>query len=110
MQRSNQEIEGFLQSHIAELNLIVQGLKGYEPFLRMVERWKKTNESLDNSWHLFTDPVKFNDARITKFAAMELINCVEHLEADLQKARIELAKLQNPVELQNKDVDNEGEE
>lgn len=105
-ERNTEEIERQLQSFIAENDMIVQGLRGYDPFLRLVDKFRRTNDSLNDSWHLFTDPVKFNEARVTKYAAMELINCIENLESDIQKARIELAKIRSPDEFINKDVDN----
>lgn len=102
-----EEIEAYLSAQTDELNFLVQGLENYEPFLKLIEKFKRTSDSLDASWHLFTDPVKFNEARITKFAAMELIHIVDNLKSDLEKAHIELAKLKNPKELMNKDVDND---
>lgn len=106
-ERNLTEIGELLNQQIQELNFIVEGLENYEPFQKLVAKFKRTNDSLDQSWHLFTDPVKFNEARITKFAAMELIDSIDNLRADLQRARIELAKLQNSDEFINKDVDND---
>lgn len=102
-----EEIEKYLVETIQELSYLVNGLENHGPFLKLVERWQKTNESLDASWHLFGDPVKFNEARVTKFAAMELIDCVAHLKAELGRAELEMAKLRNPTDIVNKDYDPE---
>lgn len=102
-QKSERDYQDFLISQIDELSVIVNGLDNYAPFNKLIEKWKKTNEAIDSSWHLFTDLNKLNEARITKFAAMELINCIESLKSDLNKAQTELVKLQNPDEFINKD-------
>lgn len=106
-QKTEQDFENFLVAQVDELNFIIDGLENNPSFNMLVDKWKKTNESLDNSWHLLNDPIKFNEARITKFAAMELINCISTLKNDLARAETELFKLRNPGEFINKDVDHQ---
>lgn len=104
--KTEAEYRQFLVEQVSEFTSILGGLEHNDGFLKLVDKWKSTNDALDASWHLIYDPIKLNEARITKFAAMELINTIETLKADLERAQHELIKLDNPTEFIHKDVEN----
>lgn len=97
--------ERFLLNKIEDLRSIVTGLENHAPFLKLIEMWKETRDRIDDNWHFITDPVKMNEARITKFAANDLINIIDIMKSDLSRAEIELYKLQHPDEHIQKDYE-----
>lgn len=101
------EFTASIKEQIAELDYIVQGLKTHEPWLRAVKMFAQNKQVVDDNWHLVADMAKLQEFRITKMAADTLVYFVERLEGDIQKLRIELAKIENPNELVNKDYDGE---
>lgn len=99
------ELERFLLEKAEGLRYIISGLEHHDPFLRLIEMWKETERQLDTIWHKFSDPSKFNEARVTKFATDELVNILENLRADLVRTEIELEKLRHPEQYVNKDYE-----
>lgn len=100
-----EEYEEQLLAKIEELSYTLNGLENHGPFLRIVENWKSTSQLINDSWHLVSDPIKLHEMRVTKMAALELINTVELLRQDLEKAKTELAKIHHPDDIINKEYD-----
>lgn len=101
------EFTASIKEQIAELDYIVQGLKTHEPWLRAVKMFEQNKQVVDDNWHLVADPIKLQEFRITKMAADTLVYFVPRLEGDINKLRVELAKIENPNELMHKDYDGE---
>lgn len=99
--------EAEILKKIERSQVIFEGLQGYTPFLMMLDDFKDTIKSIDDGWHLFTDINKLNELRITKFAAVSIINVLDNYKHDLVRAQEELVKLQNPDKIVNKDYDGE---
>lgn len=99
------EVEQELISRIGDLSVIVDGLEHHAPFLKLIETFQRTVKSIDSVWHMTIDPQKLNELRITKFAADEIINYISIAKQERQKLQMELAKLENPDLIINKDYD-----
>lgn len=99
------EFEDTLIRRIDEMTFIIEGLENHEPYKKVIESWKRTVTALDAHWHLEGNPQKLHEMRVTKMASMELINYIEFLKQDREKLYMELAKIQNPDDIVNKDYD-----
>lgn len=105
--RTQEQMEKELIARIAKSNMVIQGLENHGPFKTVMEDFKGTIEMIDNSWHLVGDPAKLNEFRVTKMAAISLVNCLDGYKFDMKKATEELAKIQNPDKLVSRDYDPE---
>lgn len=101
------DYEEELVRRIEDLSYIITGLENYGPYNKAIDMFKQTRSAIDETWHLVTDPVKFSELRMTKFAANSIIDYVQNLKSDLDKLQVELVKLRAPEEFVNKDYDTE---
>ena len=106
-QRTVSEYEEQLVSEIGRLSFIVNGLKDYEPYQKLVEMMEEIIRGLDDSWHIIPDPQKLHEARVTKLGLEAVVHFLDHRQAELTRLQTQLVKLQNPDEFIDKDVDNE---
>lgn len=97
-----EKIEKELMQKVESLRFIVTGLEHHEPFIKLVEMWRETEQKLDANWHHIYDPLKLIEARATKYATAELTGIVELLRSDLVAAEFELETLRNPDKFQSK--------
>ena len=104
-EKTAQEYEEEIVKQIESLQYIISGLKDYGPYLKVVEMFEKTRKSIDDNWHLVSDPVKLSELRMTKYAVNTLIDYIPNIQMDLEKLHVELAKVQNPDDIVHKDYD-----
>ena len=100
--RTLEEFELALVKDIAERQLILDGLDGNQAYERVIESFKRTACDIDARWHTVNDPNILIEMRITKMAAVELINYLDYVRSDLERLRMELAKIKNPDDIINK--------
>lgn len=104
-QKTILDVKKELTNRVEELSPIVNGLENYEPYRQLLKLWDNTNKIADNSWHMTFDPQKLNELRITKYAALALINTIPNMKDELNRIQEELVKLNNPDLMVNKDYD-----
>jgi hypothetical protein len=76
----------------------------WEVIVRDLERNK---QFIDDNWqNIPEDDNKLRELRVTKLAYMHLLNLRDSYKSDLDNAKKELEKLQNPETIINKDYDN----
>lgn len=104
---SVEKIVNELTATTSRCSLIINGLENNESFNMLLDDFKKQREIIDNNWHLIDDPLKLNQLRITKFAALSLINSLDNYKHDLHKAQQTLAEIQAPDKVQGSYYDHE---
>lgn len=107
MDKTAQQLEEELIKRIETKSFIVNGLENHEPYLRAIESFRSTRDSIDQTWHLVMDFNKLQELRMTKMAANSIINFVSDMKFDLDKLQSELVKLRNPGDMVDKDYDSE---
>ena len=96
-----------LSKQIDKCSYIINGLKDYEPYLKMVEDFKAYASQLDASWQFIDEEKPLRQAQITKMATMSVINAINNYQHDLEKAQEGLLKIDNPDKVTDKDYDGE---
>lgn len=104
-QKDEKELEDDLIERIARLTFIIGGLDGHEPFEEVIRMFSQTRKTIDDNWHLVSDPAKLSELRMTKMAVNTLIDFIPNLKVDKQRLQDELMKIQNPDDIINKDYD-----
>jgi hypothetical protein len=97
-----EQIENELMAKVESLRYIVTGLENHDPYLKLVEIWRKTEEDIDHRWHLIDDPKQLILAKGLKFSARELVTAIENMRNELVRYEVELAKLRNPDVFEDK--------
>lgn len=106
MQRTQQQVEDEYIQRIERCNFIINGLENHEPFRAIMADFLQTIKNIDGAWHLMSDINRLNELRVTKLAAVSIVNCLDNYKFDLEKSTKELAELQNPDKVIQRDVDN----
>lgn len=103
------QLEQELITRVSRASQIVDGLENYEPFMKFIEDFKFSIEQADATWHtLRQDEMdRFNDLRVLKLAAINIVNALDNYKHDRDKATEELEALRNPDKIQTGYVDNE---
>jgi hypothetical protein len=104
--RTYKEIEENLIKRMERSRYVLEGLKNNGPFKAVLKDFEDTVKRIDSAWHLTSDINKLTELRITKLAATSVLTCLDNYEYDLKKSTEELANLQNPDKIIDKDVDN----
>lgn len=82
----------------------VDGSDGWKIIRRDFERQQKM---IDDNWQSVFEKEKLDQFRITKFATKTLLDLIESYRHDLEVAKEELHKINNPNAVLNKYYDNE---
>jgi len=98
-----EEIKQDLSQRISRCSTIIHGLKNHEPFKMMVEDFSIMADRIDDNWHLIPDGDmdKLREARITKLAAISIINALGNYKFDYDQAQKKLTELENPKTIQS---------
>lgn len=99
------EIENELIKIIEKSGMVVHGLENNQAYIQLISDFKDTANKIDDAWHLVSDLNKLNEMRITKLAAVSIVNALDNYKMDLNKATEQLAKLRNPDKIMDKDYD-----
>jgi hypothetical protein len=82
----------------------VENSDGWKIILRDFERQQKM---IDDNWQSIFDKEKLDQLRVTKFATKTLLDLIETYKHDLEVAKEELHKINNPNTILNKYYDGE---
>jgi len=94
-----------LRNTTERIDKIINGLENNEAFILMLDDFKRNAKNIDDNWQFIDDDQKLRSMKIIKLATMSVINILDTYKNDLRNATIELAKLENPDVLVNKDYD-----
>ena len=66
-------------------------------------------DRIDDNWHLISemDADKLREARITKLAAVSILNIIDSYKFDHEQAQKKLVELENPKTIQSSYYDSE---
>jgi hypothetical protein len=92
---------------INRIDKILAGLTKNESFDLFLDDYKTQMKRIDETWQYIEDPKKLESMKIMKLATLSVINVIDIYKLDLQNAKLELAKLENPDVLVNKDYDSQ---
>ena len=104
----SQEKEAKLIEKIGRCQIIVNEIGTGKAWGFLLEDFSKTKQTIDDNWHLVSDPTKLAELRVTKFAIQTIMTTLLTYQHDLDMAQKELITLQNPKENVSKDWDSEG--
>lgn len=104
-QKDYQQLESELIGKIEECRVVVDGLKEYPPFKKVMSDFQKTVDMIDSCWHLTGELDKLTELRISKLAAVSVLRILDNYEHDLKKASEDLRKLRNQDTEVAKDYD-----
>jgi len=90
--------------------LVISGLENSSSWKLVLEDFGKEVKRLDDSWQYIYDEKQWYEWRVTKLAAIKVVNLIEDYKQDLDRAKEELKIINNPKTHINKDVDAEGDE
>lgn len=96
-----------LKAKIQRCNEIIDGLNGCAAFKMLVDDIKEWTDRLDKTWQWIEDEKKMLEARISKMAAITVIDAVSTYERDRDTALEELSKIQDTDIKVAADYDNE---
>lgn len=107
--RKIEDIERELISKIEKFSNIINGLESNSAFKALIEDFRKNIEIIDSSWHLIplTDGLKLMELRVTKLAAVTLVNVLDGYKNDLNNATKMLTEIKHPDKIQGSYYDNE---
>lgn len=105
MDKTVQQVEEDYVNRIEELSYMINGLENYQPFEKVLDRFRRTRKNIDDNWHLILDPAKLHEVRVSKLAANSILSFVDDLKGELEKIQKELIILRNPDFVVNKDYD-----
>lgn len=91
--RPSEELEKDLIGNIEKARQVIDGLEGNASYQLLINDFKDTAEKIDSVWHLQFDMGKLNEMRITKMAALSIVNALDGYKYDLQRASEQLARL-----------------
>ena len=91
--RSSEELEKELIANIEKARQVIDGLEGNASYQLLVNDFKDTAEKIDSCWHMQFDMGKLTEMRITKMAALSIVNALDGYKYDLQRASESLARL-----------------
>ena len=101
------QIRDDLLERINRSNEIITGLEGNIAFKLALEDFEKQKKRIDDYWQYENDQKNLESLRITKLATLSVLNIIDNYKFDLEKARQELYKLDNPSKVIKKDYDEE---
>ena len=96
-----------LLERINKAKKIIDGLENHEPFKELINDFKAQAKRLDDSWQWITDEKVLKEAQITKMATLSIINTIDNYRADMERAGVELDKLNHPDKIIAGDYDGE---
>lgn len=98
-----------LQAKISRCQAIINGLENNESFNMLIQDLKKNIEIIDGNWHLVpvVEHGKLLELRVTKLAAVTLINIIDGYRNDVAAATKALAEIQHPDKIQGSYYDHE---
>lgn len=76
----------------------------------VLDDFKAQIKELDDTWQFVKDDQQMYQFKVTKMAAMSVVNLIDTYRLNSQRASEELKTLLNPDKSIQKDTDNEGEE
>ena len=104
----SQEKEAKLIERIGRCQIVLKEISEGKAWRFLLEDFSKTKQTIDDNWHLVSDPIKLAELRVTKLAIQTIMNTLLTYQHDLDMAQRELLTLQNPKENVSKDWDTEG--
>ena len=104
----SQEKEAALIEKIGRCQTIINEIGSGKAWGLMMEDFCATQKSIDDNWHLISDPIKLAELRVTKMAIKTITDTLITYQHDLTMAEKELYTLRNPKESVHKDYDTEG--
>lgn len=104
---STQQRIDHLVNKIDECTRVVQGIDGSEAWKIIFKDFERQRQLIDDNWQCIFDEKKLDELRITKFAVKTLLDLINTYKTDLEQAKDELHKIQNPNTILNKYYDSE---
>lgn len=95
MKRTLDQVENDLIREIEKCRNIVDGLENNDSYKLLVADFKEAADQIDSVWHLTMDLNKLNEMRITKMAAVTLVNALDSYKFSLQRSKEQLEKLKD---------------
>ena len=99
--------KALLLERVNKAKLIIDGLENHQPFMELVNDFKAQAKRLDDTWQWITDEKVLKEAQITKMATLSIINTIANYRADMERAGMELDKLNHPDKIIAGDYDGE---
>ena len=89
---------------------VINGLNGNDAWAIVLEDFGNQCKNLDSNWQFVNDEKKMYEFKITKIAAMSVVNLVDNYKFNLQQATQALKETVDHKNNIEKDTDNEGVE
>ena len=89
---------------------VINGLSGNSAWDIVLEDFGNQVKELDANWQFVNDDKKMYEFKVTKMAAMSVINLIDNYKFNLQRATSELKALVDKKNTIAKDVDDEDTE
>lgn len=105
--RTRDEYRDEMLKRLSELSFMVNGLENHEAYATLLRNFEESARLIDSAWQSETDPARLNQMRITKLAAMTLLEFIPQAKEEMDKIQAELAKIENPEEAVHRDYDPE---
>jgi len=99
-----------LQRIINRSQTIISGLSDNDAWGLVLEDFGNQVKELDSNWQFVNDDKKMYEFKVTKMAAMSVLNLIENYRFNLTKAISELKATEDKVNNIDKDFDTEGAE
>lgn len=96
-----------LITKIDECTRVVTGIEGSDAWGIIRKDFERQRKLIDDNWQSIFDEKKLDELRITKFAIKTLLDLIESYKHDLETAKEELHKINNPNTMLNKYYDGE---
>lgn len=103
----DQDYRGKVSQRIGECKKVLKGIKESDWWNVIEKDLNRYKDQIDKSWHLIDDEDKLRDLKFNKFAVEHILNLESNYQNDLDDAKDEMEKLNNPDKKVHKDYDNE---
>lgn len=94
-----------LQSIYDRAEAVINGLSENGAWQIVLEDFKKQCDDLNNNWQFVNDEKKMYEFKITKLAAMSVVNLIDNYKFNRDRAAQELQSITDPKNNIQKDVD-----
>ena len=106
--RSNQDFQDVLTKRIDECESVLKHLEECPAWVVISRDLENNKKFIDDNWQNIPEgDNKLRELRVTKMAYIHLLNLKENYALDLDNAKKELYKIQNPDKAIIKDFDGE---